>query len=233
MRKSNNSEKLSNEFLANEFLRHVGEKYDVTKKSFIKQYTSKNIKKYKGDEYYDDHFQNSLLKCRESIDKRGFKFSATGGRITASSAMSFFNYFYMAFKNEVIVSKIKSKKIDDKIEVEPQDYNYGDDGFDFRYIPESLQYNQEEDQEQINKQYQQYYLIEDIFDYVSSKYVPKEANIFKFYFKTMLSYKQISYVASCGTGEQYSVGYCWKTVNKITLDVRDKFKIDRLKRGLE
>jgi hypothetical protein len=198
------------------FLKHFNDNYKQTTYEISRILGKLKLK------YNDDHFHEALIKSYNHIEKNGFKFTK-GIKL---SGYSFMGYMIRAVRNEIMNTGIKEKKIDRNINVDDKQTTHllkDGENFGHNRIPQSLIYDQQEHLEIIEHHILEDQTITDIFIYVENKYPPLETGMFKFYFKTNLSFAKIADISG------YSLGFIFNAVTKIKNDVKSEFKLSRLK----
>lgn len=199
---------MGNKDIGRLFLDYFNSNYELAKNKIAKQIADMKFKS-KAKYHYDDDecFQNCILSGYESIIKNGFTFNS-GIKL---SGYSFMNFMFINVRNEYF----KYVKSQGRLVRDLHDVDYNDD--DIIFTPEVFIYHEQLEQDIINEHIAEDKLIEDIFKWADVNFVPIEAELFKFKYKTNLTYDQMAIIS------QYSRSFIHARVRKVKEAVEKHF----------
>lgn len=174
-----------------------------------KRYLKNSKHEYDGEEI----FHSCLIKSYDRIIKKGFDFGDMS--LSACSIMSWMltsmgNNYLQHCKSQDRLVRLKDYDQDEDNEYEKSKVG--------EMIEDIFSYNQEEHIEEQEKHIEVEKLVWDIFEFVDQNYDGVRGGLYKFYFKTMLSFSQLEELT------KYSRAFIYNSVTSIKKDVIKKFR---------
>lgn len=186
---------MNNHDKAQMLMTYVGKNYQPVKANLKQALWSKNIK------FCEDFFADILIICHDTIARCGFKFP----KDMTLSGKSFDNYLFISYKNRKFNQHSERAKFMETIitlsaiepPIESEHHAY-----------EEARIARDEEE-----------LIQEIFEFVESKYEGERADIYKFYFYADLSMEEVAKISGISLGK---ISYTVKLINDDVLELFQK-----------